>query len=378
MTADLRLADRHSRFAALTLGMALPTDVLLYLLLPMYASDFGLSLAEVGVLLAANRLVRIVGYGAVSRFYGRHGDRLTSTLAVVTAGICALGYTTLSGVWVLLPLRLMWGLAFAALNLSSQVQATAQPLGVARRSGRARAFTALGPMIALPTGAAVALWLGPRPIFFALSLVAFAGLLMARRLPMQPHALTTRRGIRLPSRLDFWSFLEGLTLDGLFIIGLSYLGKDLFPGGAVMAAALLMALRYLGELLLSPVGGHLAEKYGAQKLLVSLSLLTSVSLVGFGAGWLWSCAAAIVVLRALQLPLVAPLVTQRNPGPERVQALAANSVWRDIGAGAGPLLAGALLPIVPSVWMYGVAALLLAMSAVLSVLPSTTKSKTRG
>jgi hypothetical protein len=92
-------------------------------------------------------------------------------------------------------------------------------------------------------------------------------------------------------------------------------------------------------------------------------------LVGFGAGWLWSCAAAIVVLRALQLPLVAPLVTQRNPGPERVQALAANSVWRDIGAGAGPLLAGSLLPIVPSVWMYSVAALLLAVSAVLSVLP---------
>jgi MFS family permease len=369
MTASLRSADRHSRFAALALGMALPTDVLLYLLLPMYASDFGLSLAEVGVLLAANRLVRIVGYGAVSRFYARHGGRLTSTLAVLAAGVCALGYTCLSGVWMLLPLRLMWGLAFAALNLSSQVLATAEPLGVARRSGRARAFTALGPMLALPVGAAVALWLGPRPIFFALSLVAIGGLLMARRLPIQPHALTARRGIRLPSRLDFWSFLEGLTLDGLFIIGLSYLGKDLFPGGAVMAAALLMALRYLGELLLSPVGGHLADKYGAQQLLVSLSLLTAVMLVGFGAGWLWSCAAAIVVLRALQLPLVAPLVTQRNPGPERVQALAANSVWRDIGAGAGPLLAGSLLPIVPSVWMYSVAALLLAVSAVLSVLP---------
>lgn len=363
----LRTADRHSRFAALALGMALPTDVLLYLLLPMYASEFGLNLAEVGVLLAANRLVRIVGYGAVSRFYGRHGDRLTSTLAVLTAAVCALGYTTLSGVWLLLPLRLLWGLCFAALNLSTQVLATAEPMGVARRSGRAPAFTALGPMLMLPLGAAAAMWLGPRPIFFALSLLSLGGLLMARRLPMQPHALTARRGIRLPSRLDMWSFLEGLTQDGLFIIGLSYLGKDLFPGGAVMAAALLMALRYLGELTLSPVGGQLADKYGAQRLLVSLSLVTAVALVGFGAGWLWSCAAAIVVLRALQLPLVAPLVTQRSPGPERVQALAANSVWRDIGAGAGPLLAGSLLPIVPSVWMYSVAAGLLAMSAIASV-----------
>jgi len=366
---NLRLADRHSRFAALALGMALPTDVLLYLLLPMYAADFGLSLAQVGILLAANRLVRIIGYGTVARFYGRHGDRLTSTLAVLTAAVCALGYTKLSGVWLLLPLRLMWGLAFAALNLSSQVLATAEPLGVARRSGRSRAFIALGPMLALPCGAAMALWLGPRPIFFVLSLMAVGGLLMARRLPMQPHVLTTRRGIRLPSRLDVWSFLEGLTLDGLFIIGLSYLGKDIFPGGAVMAAALLMALRYLGELLLSPVGGHLAEKYGARNLLVSLSLLTALMLIGFGAGWLWSCAAAIVVLRALQLPLVAPLVTAQSPGPERVQALAANSVWRDIGAGAGPLLAGALLPVLPSIWLYGIPAVLLAVAAVASVWP---------
>lgn len=102
-------ADRDSRHAALALALALPTDVVLYLLLPMYAQEFGVTLAEAGVLLAANRLVRIVGYGFVARFYARHGDRLTCTLAVAAAGICALGYATLSGLWALLPLRLLWG-----------------------------------------------------------------------------------------------------------------------------------------------------------------------------------------------------------------------------------------------------------------------------
>jgi DHA1 family inner membrane transport protein len=87
-------------------------------------------------------------------------------------------------------------------------------------------------------------------------------------------------------------------------------------------------------------------------------------LVGFGAGWLWSCATAIVVLRALQLPLVAPIVALRTPGPERVRALAARAVWRDIGAGSGPIAAGLLLPIVPSFWIYSAAAVLLAVAAV--------------
>ena len=83
-----------------------------------------------------------------------------------------------------------------------------------------------------------------------------------------------------------------------------------------------------------------------------------------GLGWLWSCAALIVVLRALQLPLIAPIVAHRTPGPERVQALAARSTWRDIGAGAGPVLAGLLLPIASSAWVYGVAAVLLAAMAI--------------
>ncbi|CAN7572881.1 MFS transporter [Variovorax sp. LjRoot84] len=357
-------ADLNSRRAALALALSLPADTVLYLLLPMYAAQFGLTLAEAGMLLAANRLVRIAGYGQVARLYAQRGDRPTCTLAVATAALCALGYATLSGFWALLPLRLLWGLCFAGLNLSTQSLATADPVGASRRSGRSRAFVAIGPVLALPVGALLAQSTGPRPIFFVLAAVSLLGLCAARRLPSAPHRIATPvRRFQRPNSLDAWSFMEGLTLDGLFIVGLSYLGKDLLPGGAVVVAGLLMALRYLAEILLSPVGGRMAERLGAERLLVILSLLTAVALAGFGAGWLWSCAAAIVVLRALQLPLLPPIVARRTPGPGRVQALAARSVWRDIGAGAGPLLAGLLLPVASPLWLYGLPALLLALAA---------------
>lgn len=45
------------------MALALPGDAILYLLLPLYAASFGVSLVEAGLLLAANRLVRIAGYG---------------------------------------------------------------------------------------------------------------------------------------------------------------------------------------------------------------------------------------------------------------------------------------------------------------------------
>jgi DHA1 family inner membrane transport protein len=358
--------DLDARHSAIALALTLPADTCLYLLLPMFAPQFGVSLFEVGLLLAANRLIRIMGYGFVARFYARRGDRPTDTLAVIAAALASLGYATLSGVWLLLPFRLLWGLSFAALNLSTLAMATAEATGAAKRNGRSRAIIAMGPTLALPLAALLAeqLDLGPRAIFFVLTAVSLLGLIATRHLPAVPHVVTTTRKLKLPGSLDIWSFLEGFTLDGLFVVGLGYLGKDLMPGGAVMAAALVMALRYFCEIVLSPIGGHMAERLGAERLLVGLSLLTTIVLVGFGAGWIWSGAAVIVVLRALQLPLIAPIVARRTPGPGRVQALATRAVWRDIGAGTGPLAAGLLLPILPSFWLYAVSAACLAVSAV--------------
>lgn len=368
MKDDTAGTDRASRHAAIALGAALPGDTLLYLLLPMYASAFGVSFPEAGILLAANRLVRIVGYGAVNRFYAARGDRPTCTLAVIAAAVCAVGYATLSGFWALLPLRLLWGLSFAALNLAAQATATSERRGAARRSGRSRAIIATGPVLALPLGAVMADGIGPRSIFPILACLALASLPFVRRLPAEPHPAPVRkRRLRLPNSLDTWSFLEGFTLDGLFVIGLSFLGKGLLPGSAAVAAGLLLALRYLCEIVLAPAGGHLAERVGAERLLVFLSLLTCVALVGFGAGWVWSCAAAIVVLRALQLPLLPPIVARRTPGAGRVQALADRAIWRDIGAGTGPMAAGLLLPYLSTVWIYGVSAGLLAMAAIACV-----------
>ena len=128
---DLAAADRVSRDASIALGLTLPTDTVLYLLLPLYAASFGVSLAEAGLLLAANRLVRIVGYGLVARSYEHHGPRVACIGAVVGSAASSLGYALLPGVWWLLAARLVWGLSFAAMNIATQALATAETDGAA-------------------------------------------------------------------------------------------------------------------------------------------------------------------------------------------------------------------------------------------------------
>ncbi|WP_193039421.1 MULTISPECIES: MFS transporter [unclassified Pseudomonas] len=361
-----RTADITSRRAALTLALCLPSDVLLYLLLPMESQAFGITLAQAGVLLAANRLVRIFGYRHVLNFYARHGDRLTCMIAAGAATLCALGNSMLSGFAALLGLRLVWGLCFAALNLSTQVLATAEPTGAARRAGRSRALIALGPMLALPLGGWLTLWAGPRPIFLILGGCCLLGLWMARGLPTVGHDLHSSPGRRFkwPDSVALWSFIEGVALDGLFIFGLSIQAQKLLGGDAVLIAGALMALRYVSEMLLSPLGGRAAQRFGATSMLLLFSFLSALALAAFGSYWVIVGAAAVLVLRALQLPLVTTLVAERNPGSMRVSALASNAVWRDIGAGLGPLLAGLLLPVAAAPWVFGLAGAAIAISAV--------------
>ncbi|GAB5341782.1 MFS transporter [Pseudomonas fluorescens] len=360
-----RTADRTSRRAALTLALCLPSDVLLYLLLPMESQAFGITLAQAGVLLAANRLVRIFGYRHVLNFYARNGDRLTCMIAAGAATVCALGNSMLSGFAALLGLRLIWGLCFAALNLSTQVLATSEPAGAARRAGRSRAVIALGPMLALPLGGWLTLWAGPRPIFVILAGCCLIGVWVARGLPINGHDLhSTGRRFKWPDSVATWSFIEGVALDGLFIFGLSIQAQKILGGDAVLIAGGLMALRYASEMLLSPLGGRAAQRFGATSMLLLFSFLSALALTAFGSYWVIVGAAAVLVLRALQLPLVTTLVAERNPGSMRVSALASNAVWRDVGAGLGPLMAGLLLPVASAPWVFGLAGAAIAVSAV--------------
>lgn len=359
-------ADHATKNASLTLALALPGDTVLYLLLPIHAALFGVSLPEVGLLLAANRLVRIVGYGWVARFYAQHGPRAACIAASAGALAATLGYALCSGLWMLLVARLIWGLSFAALNIAVHALPTAETSDAARRSGWSRSIIATGPTIGLIFGALVAEFYGPRIVFGLLAVPALAAVIFAARLPATPDQIVAG-GPRFakPDPISIWSFCLGLTLDGLFIFGLALLAKASMPQGAVIAAGMAMSLRYICEIALSPVGGSIAQRVGAKRLLIILSILCAGGLIllGVGGPLLWVGAISVIALRGLLQPLPGPVVSQAIPGSARVPALARQATWRDIGAGAGPLLAGVLFPVLPPLAIYAGGAGLLASAS---------------
>lgn len=363
-------ADRASRQASAALALTQPGDTVLYLLLPLYADTFGVSLPEAGLLLAANRLVRIAGYGWVARGYERFGPRAACLAAAAGAVASTFGYALLSGVGLLLVARLLWGLSFAAMNISTQALATAEARSASRRSGRSRSIIAAGPMLGLLAGAVLADVAGPRTVFVVLGIIGLLGLPVASRLPRgrgQPVQTRTRR-IDLPSPLDVWSFMQGLTLDGIFVVGLAVLARNASPDSAALAAGGALALRYLAEIVLGPPSGAIAGRCGAARSLIALSFASVIAYAAIAAGALWTGVVAVVLLRGMLAPLGGPVAAEANPGARRVVAIARMATWRDIGAAVGPLLAGLLLPIAPAGLYFGGALALAAATLALAIL----------
>ena len=79
------------------MSLALLGDALIYAILPLYAEDFGLTIPMVGILLAANRIVRIFIYTLISKLVTFFGTRTLCVIAAIMATVSTCLYGISSG-----------------------------------------------------------------------------------------------------------------------------------------------------------------------------------------------------------------------------------------------------------------------------------------
>ena len=99
------------------MSLALLGDALLYAVLPVYAESFGLTLPWVGVMLSANRIVRVFVYGIIASLTHTVGVRRMCIAAAIIATISTALYGFSEGPASMLVARILWGLTYATLVL---------------------------------------------------------------------------------------------------------------------------------------------------------------------------------------------------------------------------------------------------------------------
>jgi MFS family permease len=96
-------------------ALSLMGDATLYAVLPTHTADAGVVLGGVGILLGANRAVRILLNGPAGLAYDRSLRRRLYVPALFVGALSTAIYAATSGFWPLLAGRLLWGLAWSGI-----------------------------------------------------------------------------------------------------------------------------------------------------------------------------------------------------------------------------------------------------------------------
>ena len=329
-------------------------DALIYVVLPVNAETFGVSLFWVGVLLAANRLVRIVGYGPIASVTQRFGPRNIAIIAASTAAASTFMYWLFTGGWLLLGARVLWGLSFAALSLAAYAYAVSHKARAGSRVGVSWSIRQIGPGFALLFGSWLAGIMGPREVFFVLGILALPGILLATALPKEESRPEPRKGQWLPKPLLFSFFIVGFAVDGFFAMTITImLAKTTALGTAMLAGGVILSIRRFTEALLAPLGGWFGDRYGTNRMLFVFTIILAGGFAVLSLGYVYAGAAAIIIGRAVLAAIGPAEVAHRHSEETTLHRIAVMQSWRDFGAAVGPLVAGIFLAQISINWLNG-------------------------
>ncbi|TPV93053.1 MAG: MFS transporter [Myxococcales bacterium FL481] len=337
--------QRSTRIAS-ALSLAATGDAVAYLLLPLHAEAFGLTLAGVGLLLGVNRLVRPLLYAVFGRHATGAGLVRLAPWAVITSGLSTLALGWGSGLAALLVARVAWGCCFATLKLSMIVAATQADQRAGRRLAMASALREIGPSAALVVAGPIVFAVGPRAVFVLLGGLSLVGLGWVAgdlrfagdpRGPAEPAPAL--RSLVVPTGRDWLGFASALSVGGLsasvapLVAAHGTYRTALWVGGGALVAkrllsvtvSLLAGLRWRR----APPQRVLRWGLGLQAMAVVVAAVPVATLP-----LLWLCAAMLSAAGFALLGIVLPL-----HGDRRVSSLARLGAWTDIGAALGPSLA---------------------------------------
>jgi MFS family permease len=349
------------------LSLALLGDALIYAVLPLHAGSFGISLVWVGVLLSANRFVRVFAYGWVARLTERFGMRRMCIIAAVGAVVSTALYGVADGEVPLLFARMLWGVAYAILVLVTLGYAVEQRARAGTRVGWSQAIQRAGPVVALLAGAWLTIDLGPRTVFVVLAGLTCLAIPLAWGLPRDKitrEAAKRQPALGRPQAVDGLFFLQGLGVDGLFSLSITIILAERYDvSTAIVSGGALLAFRHLSVAIAAPLFGALGDRFGAAPLFALSGGITTLGFALVAAGFTVTGAVLMLVFRGALASLGPATIVQATARNDSVMApLARMQAWRDLGAATGPLGAGFAIGIVSPQFLHGVVAVLMSLS----------------
>jgi MFS transporter, DHA1 family, multidrug resistance protein len=358
---------------ALAYSLALLGDQMLYVFLPSQPAAAGIAAASLGIILSANRFVRLGANSLAGLLSDRLGRRRPYLLGMLLALASTAGYLASDGFWPLLLSRVVWGIAFALIH----VVGAAIILDVSTDEDRGRtvgsysSLAQLGTLIGLVLSGFLTDLMGYRGTLMVYVPLAALGIVVASLVLRDRDGEPMRRPAAAPGGLGTLAALRGLERRLLAPAYVNFV--SLFAGSGVVAATLglylkqlasepgagflvpiasltgiLLAGRRLAGMIEAPIAGQLLDRFGDRRAVAALGAL--VSLVGFavlaggrGVGMVVLGVALMAIGEGFIGPAVVVWSGDNAPPHLRGVIMGGLATSGDLGAAIGPLVGYALL-----------------------------------
>jgi len=349
----LRRPSRTTVFTATATALSLLGDQALYALLPLYFQEIGLLPIQVGILLSANRWVRLLTNHLAERLVDRFPVNLMLVLSLALGALLSLAYAYISSFLVLLVARCLWGLCWSFIRHISVmgVASSTEPQNLGQIMGFYNGISHIGSVLGIVLGGilfdlicfstTLALF-----CLFSLFAVPFAmrsGIQTSSIItdPQQNNQSSTRYSALLCCGFCIGSVGPGLIMSTLGFILLSRYGTEVALMGFVVGIAtlngLLLGCRWVLDTLGAPIYGALIDRTGIRLgaplcflggMIVMLLLNLSENLAGLALGMIvfFMCGTALST------------VVSAEASRQGAKVFARYATAGDLGAAFGPVI----------------------------------------
>ena len=388
----MALKPRQTRLLislGIAISLSLPGDQTLYAALPTRAGAVGLGLGAVGVLLSANRLIRVLANPIAGRLYDRLARRRLFLVGMLLGTVSTAVYIVADRFWIWLVGRLVWGMAWSLLNVGGL--AMVMDVTDMQDRGRVTGFYGLCYLVGLAfsplMGGLLVDALGFRPALLVGTLVTGFGLALAALTLPETRPLPAERELEAGAgrrkrtgtlsevvkgmdrrllALSYVHFVTFFSVNGVVMSTVSlYLsqvfGETVSLGGVAVGVAsvggMLLAMRSVAGMASGPLSGYLSDRAGDRWPVIRLGILVGALGLSALAGWtnIWAVVVAVLLVSASSATLMTAVVAltgDLTAGSGQGAAMGGLTAAGDLGSATGPLLAYGLLSLVGLQWVY--------------------------
>lgn len=361
----------------LATALSLMGDATVYTVLPTHTAAAGITLGSVGLMLGANRAVRVLLNGPAGLAYDRWPRRRLFVPAVLIGALSTALYTV-RGFWPTLTGRLLWGLAWSGIWVggATMILDVTTDRDRGRWLGLYQTWFFVGAAAGSLLGGLLTDWLGYVPTMWIGAAVTALGGIAA--LVWLPETRGARQGsssvhaaqpdLNVLANRGVWAAVSLYGMDRFVFSGL--LGATIALlveeqlGGFGLGVATLTGVLSAGRTAISmggaPLAGAISDWSGDRWQVAAWSVAAAAASMALTA---WRLPAAILAgvglgalarggIQTLATALMGDLVTPALRG----RAIGLLHTAGDIGSAAGPLIAYAVLPTIGLQAIYGIGA----------------------